>query len=128
MPTPIGQRNQRVRIEQAILVSDGQGGHVQSWALRAVVWAREEPLSSREAVLAKTLTAVLLTAWTIPYRTDLKVTDRILCGARTIQLTSHADVEGKRAELRLLGAEAQDVPRTGVPLVPSWMQQDFVQP
>lgn len=127
MPNPIGLRNKRVRIEAQVLVADGQGGHTVSWALRAVVWAREEPLSSREALLAKQLTAVLLSAWTIPYRTDVLVTDRILLGTRTLALTSHQDVDGHRAELRLLCSEAQDAPRTGVPLVPTWIQQDFAQ-
>lgn len=110
MPTPIGLRREVCRLEQVNLVSDGQGGHkpgVPPWILRGIVEAREEGLSSKEALLAKTLTAVLLSAWTIPMRPDISVTDRLVCGARVIQLSSYQDVEGKHAELRLLGAETQ---------------------
>lgn len=107
MAIPIGLRNKRVRIEQAVLVSDGQGGHTQSWALRDVVWAREEELTAREALMAKSLTAVLQTAWTIPFRTDLSATDRLLLGKRTLHLSSYQDTDGRRAELRLLASETQ---------------------
>jgi SPP1 family predicted phage head-tail adaptor len=128
MPSPVGQRRERVRIEQSVLVQDGQGGHVQGWALRAVVQAKEESLSSREALMARSLTAVLLTAWTIPYRTDLVITDRLLLGKRELHLTSYQDPENKHAELRLLCSEVQDQPiAPGATIAPSWVQQDFVQ-
>jgi SPP1 family predicted phage head-tail adaptor len=107
MPTPIGLRRERVRLEQLVSVPDGQGGHWWGWALRAVVWAREEALTSREALMAKALTSVLQTAWTIAYRTDLSITDRLVVGARVLTLSSYQDVEGQRAELRLLAAEVQ---------------------
>ena len=107
MPTPSGLRRERVRIEQLIAVLDGAGGHWWSWALRAVVWAREEALTSREALMAKQLTAVLQTAWTIPFRTDLSITDRLLVGTRVLTLNGFQDVEGHRADLRLLAAEVQ---------------------
>ncbi len=107
MGMPIGFRNKRVRIERSVLVSDGQGGHTQSWALRDVVWAKEEELTSREALMAKSLTAVLMTAWTIPFRTDLSVTDQIRLGARVLRLSSYQDTDGRRAELRILASEVQ---------------------
>jgi SPP1 family predicted phage head-tail adaptor len=107
MPTSIGLRRERIRIEASVLVSDGQGGHVQSWTLRAVVQAREEPLTNREALMAKQLTAVLQTAWTIPFRTDLAITDRFLLGARVLHLSSYQDIENRHAELRLLASEVQ---------------------
>jgi SPP1 family predicted phage head-tail adaptor len=107
MPTPIGERRERIRIEQSVLVSDGQGGKTQAWGLRAVVCAREETLTSREAVMAKSLTAVLMSAWTIPFRSDISITDRILLGSRVLRVTSYQDVEGRHAELRILASETQ---------------------
>ena len=110
MPTPAGLRRETCRLEQVNLVSDGQGGHkpgVPPWLLRGIVQAREEALSSSEALLAKQVTAVLHTAWTIPYRTDISVTDRLVLGARQMQITSYQDVDARHAELRLLAAETQ---------------------
>ena len=110
MPTSIGLRREVCRLEQANQVPDGQGGHkpgVPPWILRGLVQAREEALTNTETLLAKQLTAVLHTAWTIPLRADISVTDRLVCGARQIQLSSYQDVENKHAELRLLGAETQ---------------------
>lgn len=107
LKTPTGQMTQSVRIESSVLVPDGQGGHTQGWALRAVVWALVEPLSSREALMAKQLTAVLNVALTLHYRSDLSVTDRILIGARVLHISSYQDPTGRRAELRVLCSEVQ---------------------
>lgn len=107
LQTPTGQLNERVRIEQSVLTPDGQGGHVQGWALRAVVWALVEPLTSREAVMAKELTAVLNVALTMHYRSDLSISDRILIGARVLHVSSYQDQTGRRAELRVLCSEVQ---------------------
>lgn len=126
--TPIGRLNQRVRIEQSVQVPDGQGGHLQSWSLRAVVWALVEPLTARELLLAQQLTAVLNTAVTIWWRADIHVTDRILLGTRTLMISSYQDPTGEHDELRILCAEVQDAPRTGVPLPSTWIQTDWVQP
>jgi SPP1 family predicted phage head-tail adaptor len=110
LQTPTGQLNQRVRIERANLVSDGQGGQkpgVPPWVLRAVVWALVEPLSSKEAQQAHVLTAQLNVALTLHFRDDLSITDRILIGARVLHLQSYQDQTGRRAELRVLCTEVQ---------------------
>jgi len=127
--TPTGHRTQAVRIEKPTLVADGQGGHtITGWILRAVVWALVEPLSSRETQQAKVLAGVLNVALTIPYRSDLTLTDRILVGARVLHVTSYQDPTGRKIELRVLCSETQDAPlKTPPPLVPAWVQGDWVQ-
>lgn len=105
--TPIGLRNQRVRIEQPTLTSDGQGGNTKAWGVRAVVWALLEPLTSREALQAAQTTAVLSTALTIVFRSDISVKDRIRVGDRTLQIESYQDPDGRQDELRLLCSEVQ---------------------
>lgn len=105
--TEIGRLNQRVRIEQPVLAADGQGGHTTTWSLLAVVWALVEPLTGKEALLASQVTAVLSTAVTIWYRSDLSVKDRILLGTRTLEIASYQDPDGRKDELRLLCSEVQ---------------------
>jgi SPP1 family predicted phage head-tail adaptor len=106
--TPTGRRTQQVRIEKPTRVADGQGGStIPGYTLRAVVWAAEEPLSTQEALRAAQLTGVLLTAWTIPFRTDVSITDRVLAGRRVLQITGYSDPTQRRAELRILCSERQ---------------------
>ncbi len=108
--TPTGLRNQQVRLERVVQASDGQGGTtITGYALRAVLFAAEEPLSSREALMAKQLTGVLLTAWTIPYRwpPNISISDRILAGPRVLHITAYSDPSQRRAELRVLCSEQQ---------------------
>ena len=106
--TPIGHRNQQVRIEKATLAADGQGGSsITGYALRAVVWALVEPLTSREALMAKQLTGVLNVALTMPFRSDLSLTDRILVGKRELHQQSYEDLTGRRIELRVICGERQ---------------------
>ncbi len=128
LQTPTGAKTQQVRIEQSVLVPDGEGGHTQGWALRAVVWALVEPLTSREALQAKQLTAVLNTALTIGFRDDVHVTDRILIRSRVLHISSYQDETGRRIELRILCSEVQDAPLvTGAVVSPSWIQAGFTQ-
>ena len=103
----IGRMNQRVRIEQAVSVTDGHGGQSTSWTARAVVWALVEPLTSREALAAQQVTAVLSTAVTIWFRDDISVKDRICLRDRTLHIESYQDPTGRRDELRLLCSEVQ---------------------
>lgn len=103
----LGRLNQRVRIEQAVTTTDGHGGQATTWAVRAVVWALVEPLTSREGIAAQQVTAVLSTAVTIWFRDDISVKDRICLRDRTLQVESYQDPTGRRDELRLLCSEVQ---------------------
>jgi SPP1 family predicted phage head-tail adaptor len=107
MHTPSGERNVAVRIERKISVPDGQGGHVATWGLRAVVYAKVEPLSGEETIAAQQLTGVLLSAVTIPFRDDFSNTDRLLIGSRVLNVRSYQDESGRRTELRILCSEVQ---------------------
>lgn len=105
--TPIGNRNTRMRIEKPTLTSDGQGGHSTSWGLLGVVWGLVEPITQRDALQATQVTAVLSSAVTIVYRSDISAKDRILIGARTLQVESYQDRDGRKDELRMLCSEIQ---------------------
>jgi len=107
MSTPIGRLNQRVQLQSATSVSDGQGGQTLTWAKYATVWALIEPLSGREAINAAQLTADLSTGVTIWYRAGVSAKDRIVTGARTLEIDSVQDPTGLKDELRLLCHEAQ---------------------
>lgn len=101
----IGQKRTRVRIEQRVLTADSHGGSVTTWALRAVVWAHERPLSGAEALQAQQVTATRRTVLEVWYRSDLSVTDRILIGSRTLHIESLVDPTDTREELWLTCVE-----------------------
>jgi len=111
----IGEKRERVRIEQPVLTSDGQGGHTQSWALLKVVNAEIVPLGYRDALRAAQITSELALAitiwWTQPARLDstrgISVKDRVRWGSRTLQVESVQNPDGRRVELRLLCSEVQ---------------------
>ncbi len=102
---PIGRRNQLVTIQHATEVSDGQGGTTQTWATLGREWALVEPISGSEGEIAEQMAAVLTTGVTIPFRTDVSVKDRIVLGARTLEIENVQDPTAFREELRLLCAE-----------------------
>lgn len=107
---PIGEKTRRIRIERRVEGGDGSGGLAITWALRAVVDARERALSGRESQQFAQLSAVLMSVWEVWYRTDIAVTDRFLLGSRTVEIHGTYDPDGRRRELFLLCGEVQGVP------------------
>ncbi len=103
----IGEKRKRIRIEQAVLASDGQGGHTTTWSLRAVVNAHERPLNGTEALRAAQVTAVLSSVWEIWFRDDISVKDRIRFKSRVLQIESFVDPTDTRDELHLFCSEVQ---------------------
>lgn len=103
----IGEKRNRVRIEKQVAVADGQGGHTVTYALRAVVQAHTRPLTGTEALRASQVTAVLSSVWEIWWRDDIRVTDRIRYGRRTVEIESYVDPTDTRDELHLFCSEVQ---------------------
>jgi len=123
----IGEKRQRIRIEQAVQVSDGQGGRTTSYALRVVVNAHERPLSGAEAQRLGQLTATLASVWEIWWRSDIRVTDRIRVGTRVLEIASYQDPADDHEQLYLYCSEVQDQTRTDVPAYVPWIQSGFTQ-
>lgn len=103
----IGQKQKRITIQRATLTADGHGGSTVAWSTRCTVWAHERPLTGREALAAAQVTATLSSVWEIHHRTDISVTDRIVCGARTLQIESVVDPTNTRTDLWLAVGEVQ---------------------
>ncbi len=122
-----GNKRNRVRIEQRVLTSDGQGGHVTTWTLRAVVYAHERPLTGREAIQAGQVTAVRQTVLEIWYRTDIDITDRVLIGTRTLAINDFFDPTDTRDDLFLFCSEVVGETRAPAPAVDTWVQEGWMQ-
>jgi SPP1 family predicted phage head-tail adaptor len=97
-----------VTFQQAVSVTDTQGGRTTTYTDRSPKsWALVEPLTNREALQVRQLTAVLTDALSLPYRADLKNTDRVKVDARTLQVQSIQDPDGRKRELRILAIEVE---------------------
>jgi SPP1 family predicted phage head-tail adaptor len=103
----IGAKQKHVTIQKATATPDGQGGRTTTWSTRCTVYAHERPLSGREAMAAQQVTAVLSSVWEIFYRTDISVKDRIIFGARTLEIEAVIDPTDTRKELWLTCSEKQ---------------------
>lgn len=84
----IGRLRNRVTIQQLTTANDGQGGRTKTFATLANVWARFEPWKGNENVTSGQQSSELLTRVTIRYRDDVKPKQRIVFGARTLEIVT----------------------------------------
>lgn len=91
----------RVRLERLVATTDSHGGHASAWSVIDTVWALVRPGEGREALEADQVTAALSTDVWLRFRSDVSVRDRILHGARTLQIVGAVDPDGRRHWLRL---------------------------
>lgn len=110
----IGSKRKRVRLETPVFIADTHGGRrIASYTLRAQIWAHERPLNGKEALLAAQVTAVLSSVWEIWFRDanavppEISVLDRLVFGARTVQIEAFVDPSDTRDELYLSCSEVQ---------------------
>jgi SPP1 family predicted phage head-tail adaptor len=103
----IGSKQNRVTIQRAVQTADSHGGSSTAWSTFVTVWAHERPLSGREAMQAQQVTATLNSVLEIHHRTGLSVKDRVLHGARTLEIEAIVDPTDTRKELHLFVSEAQ---------------------
>jgi SPP1 family predicted phage head-tail adaptor len=109
---PIGQRREKVALQQAVVEDDGLGGQtVLRWQTIGEPWAQVAALDERtkEALAAQAITARHGYHVTIPYRTDVAVTPslRVIVRDTTMQIHSVTDDEGRRRRLVLQVGEVQ---------------------
>lgn len=50
MKTRIGQLNERITVQSAVLVPDGAGGNLETWINAATIWAEDMPKGSTRSI------------------------------------------------------------------------------
>lgn len=103
----IGLLRHRVTIQSRTAGLDSQGGTTKTFATLARVPASVLPMSGSENIQAGAQTSELRTKVTIRYRDDVAATQRIVWGARTFEIVSIQDPDGRRDALDLLCTEVQ---------------------
>lgn len=97
-----------VSIRRASLVSDAQGGHVETWTTVATTAARVAPATQRGDAARPRVGAVqTVQRWnlTAPATVDVRPHDIVVCGSRTWRVQS---VEAPRSDQLCVRAELEE--------------------
>ncbi len=73
-----GRLDQRITIQQKTVVRGALGGHDDTWATLATVWAETTDMTGREIFNAKAMGSAATQLITIRYRTDVHADMRII--------------------------------------------------
>lgn len=102
---PAGALRHRVTIQRLTRAGDGQGGHTETWADLATVWAAVAAISGRERYAAGQVVTAATHTVTIRHRTDVRAADRVLHDGKAFRVAFPSDPEGRRVKLVLLCTE-----------------------
>jgi SPP1 family predicted phage head-tail adaptor len=97
-----GELDRRVSLQHRTITRNGSGESVATYAGFATVWAGKKDLRGREYFAAQQVNGELQATWTIRWRSDVLVTDRLVDDAgATFDITHVAEI-GRREGLDLV--------------------------
>lgn len=100
-----GDLRHRVTIQQSLPDRDSYGTEIARWSDVATVWAEVTDISGREYVAMQQAVSNVSVRVRIRYLAGLQPTMRVLFGARTLDIVSILDAEGRNRELHLMCQE-----------------------
>lgn len=98
----VGELRHRITIEHMTKVPDGHRGFTETWATFATVWARVQPVSSREYFFAQGENTEITHFVTIRYLAGIKADMRIRFGGSVLTIEGppiNVDARGAFMEL-----------------------------
>ena len=107
---PIGQRREKVLLQEAVTTGDGMGGQtIIKWRTISEPWAHVTALDERdkEALAAQQITAKHAYHVVIPYQVGIGPSLRLILRDTTMQIHTVVDDEGFRRRLTLQVGEVQ---------------------
>lgn len=107
---PIGQRREKVTIQEAVTTDDGMGGQtVLRWQSVAEPYAAVQALDERtkEALMAQQIMARHSYQVVMPYQSGISTKHRIIVRDTTMEIFTVTDDEGKRRRLFLYVGQVQ---------------------
>ena len=97
----IAELRHRITFQELVEVSDGQGGKTTSWSNVVTVWARIEPVSSRERLFSQQLEYNRSHKVAIRYRNDITNDMQFTFDGRTFQVKGVLSPDERKAYLFL---------------------------
>ncbi len=102
LPPAAGSLDQRVTIQRRVVGVDAHGQESTTWQDVATVWASVRPVPGRDLLAAGQPQATFDATVRIRYRDDVRATDRLAWGTRTLELVGEpVDIDGQRHTLEL---------------------------
>lgn len=92
----VGAMRHRLTVQTGSTTMDALGGQSgKTYTSQETVWGRVEPLVGTERGIVGQVQATQGYRVTLHYRTDIKTADRLAWGARTLEVLSAANDEGR---------------------------------
>ncbi len=95
-PCTIGELRQRIVIQTLSTAPDDQGGSTETWTTFATVWAKIEPVSSRERYYSEQIQYQRSHKITMRYLAGVTNTMRISFDSRTFQIKGTRRLDERR--------------------------------
>lgn len=101
-----GEMRQRITVERCTSSLDAVGQPTLVWTTRvASLPAKVESVAGGETIRGRQVLATATTLFTVRYRSDVSVKDRVSYEGRTLGILRAGDPYGDRRELRIEAAE-----------------------
>ena len=100
-----GDLRHKVTIQQSLPDRDSYGTEVPRWSDFATVWAEVKDISGREYTAMQQAISNVSVRVRIRYLDGVVPTMRVIYGARTLEIVSVLDPDGRRIELHLMCQE-----------------------
>lgn len=100
-----GKLRHRVTIQSKSATQNSYGEEVITWSTLATVWAAVEPLSGREWLEGRQVTAEVTTRIRIRRRGDVTPEMRVVYGSKTYDIMAVIEIEEQRREEHLMCQE-----------------------
>ena len=112
-PISAGMLTRRIKIQRPSTIKDSVGAPCRSWLDVATVWADNQPLSGKEAVIANRISAELSHQIIVRYQSlfdnpQQVAQMRVLYKARIFNIHSALNEDEKRTQIILLASEGLD--------------------
>ena len=101
-----GELDRRLTLEHPVETADGAGGVTRTYAAVATLWAKLEPMSARNAMIADAPGATITHRITVRMRDGITTRHRFTDGSRTYRVVTIRD-DGSRRFL-MIGAEERE--------------------
>jgi len=98
----VGKMRERVAVYSQSQSVSAAGEITSSWALTTTIWARVEPLSATQIVLANRDDAQRIYKMIARYRTDITTTSRVIWRNRKFDVTGIMDETEQRQFLTVM--------------------------
>lgn len=101
-----GSLRHRVTIQQRAATQDGFGEPSDTWTDIATVWANVQPLRGEERFTAQQMQAAIDHKVTMRYRAPLSAQNRLMFGARILDIESVVNIDERNRTLEVFCKEA----------------------